>query len=154
MRAGDLYGQGVRVTWVNHSSILVQMAGFTFLTDPIWSERYGGLRWLAWLGCIYVCVYGWMDGWTLALIGCFGLFMYHQPPPPFSLPPPYPPFPSAAPPSSSPAPAGPSPPYALAELPPVDFVLLSHNHYDHLDIGGWVRGITFYFCSLLLCFYT
>lgn len=39
MRQGDLFGQGVRVTWVNHSSVLVQMAGFTFLTDPIWSER-------------------------------------------------------------------------------------------------------------------
>src|SRR5262249_34882322 len=29
------------VTWIGHSTVLVQMDGVTFLTDPIWSETAG-----------------------------------------------------------------------------------------------------------------
>ena len=67
------------VTWVGHSTLLVQMDHITFLTDPIWSER----------------------------------------PSPVSF-------------------AGPRrfvpPGVAIEDLPPIDFVLISHNHYDHLDL--------------------
>ena len=67
------------VTWIGHSTLLVQMEHVTFLTDPIWSDR----------------------------------------PSPVSF-------------------AGPSryvdPGVALEDLPPIDFVIISHNHYDHLDL--------------------
>ena len=67
------------VTWVGHATVLVQMDGVTFLTDPIWSERAS----------------------------------------PFDF-------------------AGPkrfqAPGVALAALPPIDFVVVSHSHYDHTDL--------------------
>ncbi len=31
--------QDLQITWVGHSTFLVQMEGVNFLTDPIWSER-------------------------------------------------------------------------------------------------------------------
>ncbi|NLH46974.1 MAG: MBL fold metallo-hydrolase [Myxococcales bacterium] len=72
--AGEL-----RVTFVNHSTVLLQFDGLNILTDPIWSERAGPVSW-----------------------------------------------------------AGPkrahSPGIRLADLPPIDAILLSHNHYDHLDL--------------------
>src|SRR5688572_18060272 len=30
---------GVRLTFVNHSTFLIQLAGMNILTDPVWSER-------------------------------------------------------------------------------------------------------------------
>ena len=69
----------VRVTWINHASLLVQINGVNVLTDPIWSERCS--------------------------------------PVPF---------------------AGPkrhrAPGLRFEDLPPIDAVLVSHNHYDHLDL--------------------
>jgi L-ascorbate metabolism protein UlaG (beta-lactamase superfamily) len=70
----------LRVTWVGHSTTLIQMDGLNILTDPNWSERASPVQW-----------------------------------------------------------AGPrrfvAPGVAFEHLPPIDVVLLSHNHYDHLDIG-------------------
>ena len=67
------------VTWIGHSTLLVQMDHVTFLTDPIWSDK----------------------------------------PSPVSF-------------------AGPRrfvpPGLALEDLPKIDFVVVSHNHYDHLDL--------------------
>lgn len=31
--------QGIRITFVNHATVLVQMDGVAILTDPVWSER-------------------------------------------------------------------------------------------------------------------
>ena len=67
------------VTWVGHATVLVQMPGVTFLTDPIWSD------------------------WPS--------------PVPFIGPRRYVP-----------------PGIAIEDLPPIDFVVISHNHYDHLDL--------------------
>ncbi len=66
------------VTWIGHSTVLIQHAGANILTDPIFSERASPV--------------------------------------------------SFAGPRRHSAPA-----VTLAELPPIDIVVISHNHYDHLD---------------------
>ena len=69
----------IRLTFIGHSSFLLQTEGVNLLLDPVWSERAG------------------------------------------------------------PAGFGPrrvtAPPLALPELPDLDAVLVSHNHYDHLDLA-------------------
>ena len=87
----------LRVTMVNHSTLLIQTEGTNILTDPIWSERASPFSW-----------------------------------------------------------AGPRrkrrPGIRLDELPPIDIVLLSHNHYDHLDVPTLrvlaERGRTEFICPL------
>jgi L-ascorbate metabolism protein UlaG (beta-lactamase superfamily) len=69
----------LRVTFVNHATVLVQMDGLNFLTDPVWSTRVGPKAGLG--------------------------VRRHQPPG-----------------------------IRFEDLPPIDVVLLSHNHYDHLDV--------------------
>ena len=68
------------ITWVGHATLLVQLDGLNFLTDPNWGERASPISW-----------------------------------------------------------AGPrrlSPPgLAFENLPPIDVVVISHDHYDHLDLG-------------------
>jgi L-ascorbate metabolism protein UlaG (beta-lactamase superfamily) len=36
---------GLRVTWMGHSSTLIEMDGLRILTDPVWDERASPLRW-------------------------------------------------------------------------------------------------------------
>lgn len=71
---------GLRITWLGHSTILVEIDGRRVLLDPVWSERASPFTW-----------------------------------------------------------AGPrrfyAPPLPLDQLPPLDAVLISHDHYDHLDVG-------------------
>ena len=68
---------GLRVTWMGHSSMLVEIDGVRVLVDPVWDERAAPVQW-----------------------------------------------------------AGPrrffEAPLPLEELPRVDVVLVSHDHYDHL----------------------
>jgi len=71
--------QAPTVTWVGHSTVLVQLDGVNFLTDPTWSWRLG-----PWSGTVGVRRF---------------------------------------------TPPG----IAFDDLPPIDFVLISHDHYDHLD---------------------
>ncbi len=72
-------GGRLRVTFVNHATVLVQMDGLNVLTDPIWSERASPFSWIG------------------------------------------------------PRRARP-PGIRFEDLPPIDGVLVSHNHYDHLDL--------------------
>ena len=70
---------GLRVTFINHSTLLIQVDGMNILTDPIWSDRAG----------------------PISFVG----------------------------PKRVRAPG-----LRFQDLPPVDVVLISHNHYDHMDI--------------------
>src|SRR5262245_50033514 len=69
---------GLRVTWLGHSTLLIEIDGARVLTDPVWGNRAS--------------------------------------PMPFSGPTRFHPRPAA-----------------LAALPPLDAVIVSHDHYDHLD---------------------
>ena len=69
---------GVRATWLGHSSVLLEIDGATLLLDPVWAER-------------------------ASPFGFAGPRRFHPPP------------------------------MALEALPPLDAVLVSHDHYDHLD---------------------
>ena len=70
--------QKPQVTWVNHSTFLVEIGGIRLLTDPIWSDRCSPLNFI-------------------------GPKRQHQ----HGL--------------------------NIDELPNIDIVLISHDHYDHLD---------------------
>jgi L-ascorbate metabolism protein UlaG (beta-lactamase superfamily) len=74
-----LEGSGLRITLVNHSTVLLQHAGANILTDPIWSERASPLSWI-------------------------GPRRHRKPG------------------------------VSWEDLPRIDMVLISHNHYDHLDL--------------------
>lgn len=69
---------GLRITWLGHSTQLIEIDGVTVLSDPIFGGRASPFAWAG------------PEAW-------------------------YP------------------PPIPLAELPPLDAVLISHDHYDHLD---------------------
>ena len=71
-------GSGLRVTWLGHSTLLIEIDGVRVLTDPVWGRRASPSR-------------------------------------------------LAGPKRFQPVPV------ALRSLPPLDAVLISHDHYDHLD---------------------
>jgi L-ascorbate metabolism protein UlaG (beta-lactamase superfamily) len=72
-------GEKLLITFVNHSTVLIQTAGVNILTDPIWSER-------------------------ASPVSFAGPQRFSQPG------------------------------IAFGNLPPIHVVLLSHNHYDHMDV--------------------
>lgn len=69
---------GLRVTWLGHATMLIEIDGRRLLTDPVWSERTSPISWA-------------------------GPRRYYQPL------------------------------IAFDDLPTIDAVLISHDHYDHLD---------------------
>ncbi|MBC2714784.1 MAG: MBL fold metallo-hydrolase [Desulfobacteraceae bacterium] len=72
-------GDEISVTFINHSTVLIQVDGVNILTDPIFTQRTSSLSWI-----------------------------------------------------------GPkrvrNPGVNIEDLPPLDVILVTHNHYDHLDI--------------------
>jgi L-ascorbate metabolism protein UlaG (beta-lactamase superfamily) len=70
----------LRLTFINHSTTLIQMDGVNILTDPVWSERVS----------------------PASFVGP----RRHR-----------------------------SPGIRFDDLPPIDLVLVSHNHYDHMDVA-------------------
>lgn len=73
-----------RVTFINHSTVLIQAAGLNILTDPIWSDR-------------------------TSPVSFAGPKRVHPPG------------------------------IRFEDLPPIDIVLISHDHYDHMDISTLKR---------------
>jgi L-ascorbate metabolism protein UlaG (beta-lactamase superfamily) len=73
------FKEGIRITFVNHSTFLIQVDGLNILTDPVWAHRVSPFTW-----------------------------------------------------------AGPRrmkmPGIRFEHLPKIHVVVLSHNHYDHLDV--------------------
>jgi L-ascorbate metabolism protein UlaG (beta-lactamase superfamily) len=88
-------GNELRVTLINHSTVLLQQSGVNILTDPIWSERASPLTWVG----------------------------------PRRLRPPG---------------------VRWESLPHIDVVLLSHNHYDHLDLATLRRLADRDHCQLIV----
>jgi L-ascorbate metabolism protein UlaG (beta-lactamase superfamily) len=72
-------GERLRITYINHATLLIQQHGLNILTDPLWGPRASPL-------------------------GCIGPRRYQ------------------------------APGLAIEQLPPIDLILVSHNHYDHLDL--------------------
>jgi L-ascorbate metabolism protein UlaG (beta-lactamase superfamily) len=75
---------GLRVTFVNHATLLVQTENVNILTDPIWSDRCSPVQFA-------------------------GPKRHH------------------------------APGIRFEDLPPIDAVILSHNHYDHMDAATLQR---------------
>ena len=80
----DVKGNELRVTLINHSTLLLQQDGTNILTDPIWSEWASPFSWI-------------------------GPRRHRKPG------------------------------VRWEDLPCIDIVLLSHNHYDHLDLAALRR---------------
>ena len=76
----DDLAEAFTMTWLGHSSVLLEIGGVRVLTDPVFSKRASPFQWM-------------------------GPARFHETP------------------------------VSLDELPKLDAVVISHDHYDHLDMG-------------------
>lgn len=72
---------GLRITWLGHSTTLIEIDGFRVLVDPVFGTRVSPTQFV-------------------------GPKRFHAPPLP------------------------------LAEMPALDAIIITHDHYDHLDMGA------------------
>jgi L-ascorbate metabolism protein UlaG (beta-lactamase superfamily) len=70
---------GMKITYIGHATVLIQIDGLNIITDPVFSLRASPFRFIG--------------------------------PKRFT-----------------------DPGVKIEDLPPIDIILLSHNHYDHMDI--------------------
>lgn len=94
--AAPVPAAALRATWLGHSTVLLEVDGRRFLTDPVWAARASPSQ----------------------LVGPRRFF---------------------------------APPLALADVPPLDGIILSHDHYDHLDpvaIRALAGRTTRFYCPL------
>lgn len=75
----DAPASGLRVTWLGHATILLEIDGYRLLLDPVFSKRVSPFQWL-------------------------GPKRFHEPPLP------------------------------ITDVPVCDAILISHDHYDHMDM--------------------
>ena len=73
------FREGIRITFINHSTFLIQVDGMNILTDPVWSKR--------------VSPFSWLGPKRMKVPGI-----------------------------------------RFEDIPRIHAVILSHNHYDHLDV--------------------
>ena len=76
--------KGLRLTWMGHSTLLLEMGEQIILIDPVFSKRTSPVGWM-------------------------GPKRFHEVP------------------------------ISIQELPQIDIVLISHDHYDHLDIDSILK---------------
>jgi L-ascorbate metabolism protein UlaG (beta-lactamase superfamily) len=69
---------GLRITWLGHNTVMIEIDGYRILTDPVFSKRISPISWM-------------------------GPKRFHDVP------------------------------ITIDELPEIDAVVISHDHYDHLD---------------------
>lgn len=110
-------GPGLRVTWLGHATVLVEIDGLNVLTDPIFSQRASPVQFMGprrYRGppCTVEQVEELSSKEADSLPATFSS------PPGVSLPPPPPLM------------------WYCQQLPRVDAVVISHSHYDHLDVGS------------------
>lgn len=104
-------GPGLRVTWLGHATVMVEIDGLNILTDPIFSQRASPVQFMGpkrYRGP--PCTVQQVERPTalpatfcLPLASCF--LRHHLT-------------------------------WLCQQLPRVDAVVISHSHYDHLDVGS------------------
>lgn len=101
-------GPGLRVTWLGHATVLVEIDGLNVLTDPIFSQRASPVQFMGpkryrgppctveQVGVPFIRIFDPIQGSVTGFI----------------------------------------PAVFCQQLPRIDAVVISHSHYDHLDAGS------------------